>query len=224
MKEIHIQIHLFSLAAWGRQDLLQGLSLLTSDDIDDHVFSPNVKRRRRRRSVVVIVVHDVEFRRQRQQHLDLRHERPRRSVVRRRADGGGGGSRLRMISSQQLLRRRYFPEILEQVVKRILLGASADGVFVLEQELVRVDDFPDGDEDGGFGERGGVGELVHVEVDFGLFDLAGAREETLHLFVRFHDVGIQAGEMRRIAAETLVARDELRGEEEEEEEVREMDL
>ena len=113
------------------------------------------------------------------------------------------------ILSQQLLGRGDFPEILQQVVQRILLRAAANGVLVFQQQLMRVHDLADRDEDGGFGERSGIGELIHVEIDFRFFDFAGASEKSLHLLVGLHNVRVEAGQVGRITTESLVAGDEL---------------
>ena len=53
------------------------------------------------------------------------------------------------------------------------------------------------------------GELIHVEIDFRFFDFAGASEKSLHLLVGLHNVRVEAGQVGRIATESLVAGDEL---------------
>ena len=117
---------------------MQGIPRLTADQVDDHMFGADVQILRR--GFLGFVVEGF-LGRDRQQDLRLFRFL--------QVDGG-----FDLLDSQQILQRRDLAQILQDVVQRVAVGRR-DGLFVLQQQLMRVDDFLRRDEDGRFRQQTG---------------------------------------------------------------------
>lgn len=100
------------------------------------------------------------------------------------------------------LDRRKLIEIFQKLVQGVSV-VRGDGILVLEQELVRVDELSHRDVDDRFGHRHHLRVFVHIKPLFWLRDAAGSRDEPPELLVGVLQVLVHPAEMRVLPIEGL---------------------